>query len=286
MAQGRSDLPKLVKSRDAVNAKIVDRINIGDALAAKDVTSSDELDDLKYEVRSWNRFNADLLRSLFSTGSEEERYLKIRPEPTNNRWGLDEWSAYERRAIAKRIEFLRSVNERLELFEEETSIIPSPSAASVLKQTVRTRNVFIVHGRTDTRHEVARFLEKLDLHPIILEEQPSQGRTIIEKFEDCSNADFAVVLLTPDDVGGPSDVDSSNLQPRARQNVIFELGYFAAKISRGRVCALRKGDVEIPSDYSGVVYIDMDSTGGWKTKLGTEIDAAGINIDFNKLKLR
>lgn len=72
---------------------------------------------------------------------------------------------------------------------------------------------------------------------------------------------FAVVSMTPDDiVTKPSSVT------RARQNVIFELGYFAGKLGRGRTCVFRKGDFEIPSDLYGVLYIDLDN-GGWKVEL-------------------
>jgi predicted nucleotide-binding protein len=70
---------------------------------------------------------------------------------------------------------------------------------------------------------------------------------------------------------------------RARQNVIFELGYFAGKLGRGRACLLRKGDVEIPSDLYGVIYTDMDAAEGWKIKLVKEIKAAGLSFDANKV---
>ena len=104
---------------------------------------------------------------------------------------------------------------------------------------------------------MARFLEKLGLQPIILHEQPNSGRTIIEKFETySSDISFAIVLLTPDDIGGINENDQEQ-QPRARQNVIMELGYFMGRLGRTRVCALHKGGVELPSDYQGVVYIAM-----------------------------
>jgi predicted nucleotide-binding protein len=97
------------------------------------------------------------------------------------------------------------------------------------------------------KESVARFLEKLDLRPIILHEQPNKGRTVIEKFEAHSDVGFAVVLLTPDDVGGLAS-SPDKLSRRARQNVILELGYFIGKLGRAKVCALYKEGVEIPSD--------------------------------------
>ena len=146
-----------------------------------------------------------------------------------------------------------------------------------------TNKVFVVHGRDEYAQEtVARFLEKLDLEPVILHEQPSKGRTIIEKFEDHADVAFAVILLTPDDLGGLND-GQPELKPRARQNVILELGFFLGKLGRQGVCSLVKSDVETPSDYDGVVYTKLDDEGAWKLNLVQELKAAGFNIDANKV---
>jgi predicted nucleotide-binding protein len=141
--------------------------------------------------------------------------------------------------------------------------------------------VFLVHGHDDSARETtARFLEKLHLEPIILHEQPSAGRTIIEKVERYAEVAFAVVLLTPDDVGGVGS-RPQELKPRARQNVILELGYFLGRLGRSHVAALLKGNVENPSDYDGVLYVPMDTAGAWKLHLARELKSAGLNIDLN-----
>ena len=146
-----------------------------------------------------------------------------------------------------------------------------------------SRKVFVVHGHDgEAKQAVARFLEKLDLLPIILHEQENRGRTIIEKFEANSDVAFAVVLLTPDDVG-QSALTKAVPKPRARQNVILELGFFFGKLGRANVCALYKGDVELPSDVDGVIYVPYDDHDGWKTKLAKELKAAGISVDLNKV---
>jgi predicted nucleotide-binding protein len=102
-----------------------------------------------------------------------------------------------------------------------------------------SKKVFIVHGHdNEVKERTARFLENIGLQPIILHEQPSSGRTIIEKFETYSgDIVFAVVLLTPDDIGGVANKPDA-CGPRARQNVILELGYFIGRLGRSRVCAL------------------------------------------------
>jgi predicted nucleotide-binding protein len=152
---------------------------------------------------------------------------------------------------------------------------------AALVPTEFSKDVFIVHGRDDpAKTEVARLIERAGLNSVILHEQPNAGRTIIEKFEKYGgSAGFAVVLLTPDDVGGP---DRENLRPRARQNVIGEMFWFAGKLGRERVCALKKGDIEIPSDFVGVGYTDMDDRGAWKTELLKELKAAGYEVDWQK----
>ncbi|WP_208511957.1 nucleotide-binding protein [Variovorax paradoxus] len=142
--------------------------------------------------------------------------------------------------------------------------------------------IFIVHGHDgEARETVARFVEKIDLVPIILHEQANMGRTVIEKVEANSDVGFAIVLLTPDDLGKAKD--GTDLEPRARQNVLLELGYFLARLTRSRVCALKRGRVEIPSDFAGVVWQEMDAGGAWKTALGKELAAAGYRIDWNKI---
>ena len=97
--------------------------------------------------------------------------------------------------------------------------------------------------------------------PTILHEQPNRGRTIIEKFEEYAAASSIVlVLLTPDDLAASAS-DPDETKYRARQNVIFELGFFLGRLGRdsGRVILLHKGPIELPSDISGVVYIDISN---------------------------
>ena len=145
-----------------------------------------------------------------------------------------------------------------------------------------SRKVFVVHGHDEgMKSSVARFLEKLDLHPIILHEQPNGGKTIIEKFEANADVAFAVVLISPDDEGNEKG-KRDKLQSRARQNVILELGYFIGRLGRAHVCALQSGDIETPTDVLGVLYVPYDLNGGWKIQLVKEIRAAGILLEDAK----
>ncbi|MFZ1743100.1 MAG: nucleotide-binding protein [Pontixanthobacter sp.] len=142
-----------------------------------------------------------------------------------------------------------------------------------------TRKVFVVHGHDEgSREMLARYLEKLDFEPIILHEQANRGRTVIEKVEAHGDVSFAVILMTPDDEG---NVKGEVAQPRPRQNVLMELGYFIGRLGRENVCALKKGAMELPSDFAGVVWEDMDSRGGWKLALARELKAIGHQVDMN-----
>lgn len=144
-----------------------------------------------------------------------------------------------------------------------------------------SKKVFVVHGHAGIEQAVARFLRVMGFDPIILHEQANQGRTIIEKFERHGDeVGFAVVLLTPDDVGGAKDGPQ---QSRPRQNVILELGYFIGSLGRDKVCALKQGDMELPSDILGVMWEEFDRHGAWKLKLAKELREAGYEVDMNKI---
>jgi predicted nucleotide-binding protein len=170
--------------------------------------------------------------------------------------------------------------------EEQLAEAPQPAPVAVNEAVAQPQRklsdrIFVVHGHDrEARESVARFLGQIGLDPVILHEKANEGRTLIEKFEAHGDVSFAVILLTPDDLGGPA---GGELKPRARQNVILELGYFVGKLGRKHVCALRKGEIEFPSDYVGVVYEDIDEKGAWKIALAKELAAAGHKIDWNKV---
>lgn len=149
------------------------------------------------------------------------------------------------------------------------------------RATVSNSNrVFIVHGHNhEIKLELARTLDKLGLEPIVLHEQVNGGKTIVEKFEANANVNYAIVLLTEDDLGKAKRVGRLNV--RARQNVILELGYFIGKLGRSRVCLLSVNGVEMPSDLFGLAYVPIDTAGHWKTLVGKELKNAKYNVDLN-----
>lgn len=171
---------------------------------------------------------------------------------------------------------------RLLNFSESAGIISQDVKINIQSEKmVKEKNkVFIVHGHdNETKQEVARFIESIGLETIILHEQASRSMTIIEKIEHYSSeANFAIVLYTPCDKGRGAKETNVPARDRARQNVVFEHGYLMAKIGRENVCALVKGEIETPSDISGVVYTPLDSNGGWKIELTKELKACGYTV--------
>lgn len=155
----------------------------------------------------------------------------------------------------------------------------SPEKLLISKNARSFQKVFIVHGHDHAlKQEVARIIEKQGLEAIILSEQANHGKTIIEKFEENTEVGAAICLFTGDDYGKAKDVEDDNL--RARQNVVFEAGYFMGKLGRENVILIANPEIEIPSDLQGVVYTNKDM---WQTDVLRELKAIGYNVDFNKL---
>ena len=232
---------------------------------------AEEVPDAIDAETKWDLYITELLSRSFSDDSLLNEYRSVKLPRYSGSWS-DKAEIHEER-IRRRVTFLESIVERIGLIPE--SPVSEVSRLSPSNQP----KVFVIHGHDEaSKNQVARFIEKLGLSAIILHEQPNKGRTIIEKLEKHSDVAFAVALLTPDDVGGSA---KSFLKPRARQNVIFELGHFESKLGRDRVCVLYTPGVELPSDYVGVAYHEMDKAGGWQLRLAREMKAAGIPVDMN-----
>lgn len=223
------------------------------------------------EARRWYEFTSELLRQISTTDELQDEFT-----------GKGSFSFGPDITTGSYLKKLRSIHERLELLPApEADPVRASSRTGSPSSEPRSRRVFVVHGHDDGLKEtVARFLAKLGLEPVVLHEQPNRGRTVIEKFEQHSDVSFAVVLCTPDDVGYPAGKTEES-RPRARQNVVLELGFFLAALGREHVCVLYSDGVELPSDYSGVLYEELDRKGAWRLRLAAEIKASGLEVDLN-----
>ncbi len=167
-----------------------------------------------------------------------------------------------------------------EITSQNSTETPSSSATATADVPAR---IFLVHGHNEAiRLKLEKFLERLEIDTIVLFNEPGRGQTIIEKLEANSEVKHAIVLLTGDDEGR-SVSSQDELQPRARQNVVLELGYFLGLLGRSCVTVLYESGVEIPSDYRGVEYIRLDSADGWRLQVAKELRAADFDIDLNRV---
>jgi len=231
------------------------------------------------EYSSWELVTRNILEKAFGRNSPnvssvmDEGKYRMFPGNADEQW----WENHRATSLQSQKRSLEGLGELL-----QTELQLSGGQIAAVSSGPKGHKIFLVHGHDDhVLHETARFLEKLKQEVIILREEPNKGRTLIEKFEDYADVGFAIVLLTPDDKGGPQNCAGSDLKPRARQNVVFELGYFIGRLGRNRVCALYLEGIEIPSDYSGVLYTKLDSSGAWRLELAKELKAAGLPVDMN-----
>ena len=244
--------------------RIREQIEKGRAMLNASITSASE--------QAWLAVTKQLLIQAFGSGSH-----CVDDVMTYNQYAgmalktADEFAALRAVDMKGRIAIMEGLVEMLE-GESKPELPKSPAADN--------NRVFLVHGHEHgIVQECARMVERFGLTSVILHEQANEGRTVIEKFEHHADAAFAIVILTPDDVGG---VKGGELKPRARQNVILELGYFSGKLGRKRTCALYREGVELPSDYNGVLYVSIEKE-DWKMKVAQEMKAAGLSVDLNKV---
>jgi predicted nucleotide-binding protein len=273
--------PNLTIPRTVAESKIYDRITLGKKLLGLSFNNESDLEAAKTQRKKWNDYNEELLKRLFDSEVVFENYNRsslFDRHIMKASWGQKISSFYE--DISNKIETLESIIERLELIPEK--VIISETQERYEPETSDT--VFVVHGHDDeAKVSVATFIEKLGLKAVILHEQPNAGQTIIEKLErNAAISGYAVIILTSDAIGASTE-DPDDAKLRARQNVIFELGYFCGVLGRARVSVLAKEGVEILSDYLGVEYTLMDPEGAWQLSLARDMKSAGLFFDANRI---
>jgi predicted nucleotide-binding protein len=264
--------------------RLGERIKVGWGLFHRVVADADEVEEFRDDYRNWDEYNSTLIKRSFTTDEEYKHYSGLAiaiglPDSPQERY------KYLQEDLKRSIRLLTSLKERLPLFEEVPSVkAAAPQAHDRDPSSGAKPAIFLVHGRDEgAKHGVARFIRDITgLEPIVLADQPNLGQTVIEKFErHASKVSYAIVLLTGDDEGRLRN--TRPMKPRARQNVILELGWFAGKLGRQKVAMLYETGVELPSDIAGILYAELDAGEGWKIKLAREMKAAGLPVDMNKV---
>ena len=237
-----------------------------------------EIDELKNkssskdsDFKAWRTDVQLCLSSLYGEKSIQLKNFNNRLfSPIVSVTGTDLHGPYVQDLETTKKEFERYIGD----FEDENS------NANVEKNGLLNNKVFVVHGHDgELKEKVARRLEQQDIEAIILSEQVNRGRTIIEKIEAYSDVHVAIALFTQDDIGAAKE-EKENQKYRARQNVVFEAGYFMGYLGRENVILIADENVEIPGDLSGMVYTTKDN---WELEMLKELNAAGMKIDMNKL---
>lgn len=237
-----------------------------------------EIDELKSkssssdsDFKAWRTDVQLCLSSLYGEKSIQLKNFNSRPfSPMVIMQNTDFHKPYVQDLETTKKEFKRYIDD----FEDESS------NTNVKKNRTPNNKVFIVHGHDgELKEKVARRLEQQGIEAIILSEQVNRGKTIIEKLEAYSDVHVAIALFTQDDIGVAKE-EKGNEKYRARQNVVFEAGYFMGFLGRENIIMIADENVEIPGDLSGMVYTTKDN---WEFEMLKELNAAGMKIDMNKL---
>lgn len=279
-----NELTCLIKSKSEFKSEVQKRIDIGEELLIRNLQSIQDFEKLKQDYNSWHDYNLEMLKQLFNKPFNEYR---------NAYDGAGTWDGIflGGSSQADQVkEFMSKLNNKvnnLKALVQKTDLLkssePNINIDSSKEIKLDKSQVFIVHGHDEAaKTKTARFIEQLGLKPIILHEQASGSKTVIEKIEAYSNVGFGIVLYTACDLGAKAGANP-DFKNRARQNVVFEHGFLIGKIGRENVCALVKDEIETPNDISGVVYVKMDNEDAWHLKVARELRNSGYVIDMNKL---
>lgn len=265
-------LTQLVITREEAKKKLQDRIDLGYDM----LTQFQQYDLLKKSYESWDGFNDELLKRIFTSDNYQHKYD----------WACDysmlEGTSHRKliKDIQDKIDYLVNLIDKLELIPTEIQ----SDTIQTIEALVNSKKVFIVHGRDElAKTNLEAILHEMNLEPIVLHRKADEGQTVIEKFEKHGrDVAYAFILLTPDEIAYLSSEDSlpdieRKKETRARPNVIFEFGYFVGKLGRNRVCCLYTGNVTLPSDLNGFVY----------KKYNTSIEEVAYSIqkDLKSIKI-
>jgi len=155
------------------------------------------------------------------------------------------------------------------------------------KPSTTEAKIFVVHGHdNEARDQLELVLLRLGLKPFILQNSDGGGKTIVEALEQSiyKEAAFGIVLLTPDDYGYSNKLQDADRKPRARQNVILEMGMVMAALGRDNMAILQKGVLERPSDTDGILRIEFNQhVKEIVPKLVQRLQSAGFTISGDKI---
>jgi predicted nucleotide-binding protein len=264
---------------------LTEQIRCGQQLGLGCIERPEQLAQQRRIYTTWCAITADILRSIYSHDGPCQDFLQEEPAGAGGGpWSGTQTLAAE--AAAYRVQVERKIG-KLEALVRRIGELGVEAAEDAQKKSAAiSRRVLIVHGQdAGLQEQVVRLLTLVGLEPLVLHDQATQGRFVLQAFDGQTDMGFAVVVLTPDDVGASALRYGKDKQvaPRAEQNVVFELGFLVAKLKPSRVLVLHKPGVEVPGDCLGVLCVPADGFGGWRMRLAKELRGAGYAIDLDKL---
>jgi predicted nucleotide-binding protein len=164
---------------------------------------------------------------------------------------------------------------------------PSASSSSIASGIENTRKrIFVISGSdVELKQSITTALSKLGLVPVVMREQPSQGRKLVERYADYSDIGFAIVLLSPDDFAYEKNESPTKRYLQPHQDVIFALGFFLGKLTKENVISfyIECSNFKAPTDFEGIKSIAFDDRDSWKLALIRELTAAGYTVDADRI---
>lgn len=272
------NLPILKMNKHAAKLALNKQIKRGKSILACKMESADEITAIIHNMNIWHQYNRDLLIKMFDSSTISDEYYSRGAGYYQANPNISQKIEWINDEIVNQINELKSIHKRLDLHNDTLKQPNKNNSINLFQQ------VFIVHGHNDKiKYEVAHTIEKLELKSTILHEEDNKGDHLLNKFErHALSSGFAIVILSADDKG--RSIKGKNIyQLRARQNVIFELGYFVHALGVRNIFILCEDNVEIPSDLDGLVYVIYDEKGAWKNTLAKELRSAGFSVNTNNL---
>ncbi|MGH9822011.1 MAG: TIR domain-containing protein [Blastocatellia bacterium] len=234
-------------TRAEAKAQLENQISKGRELAQVTINTEASLSQAQADYYTWSEYNEEMLRSLFDSDDVRDNYVGIvfaMGSPASIRERAQEHVTH----VESKIRKLESIKDRLPLWEEAATV--KADAVIPRSTTAAAKRVFISHGRSEDWRQVQAYLEKdLNFQTLELAQAPNLGRTVLQKlWEESGKCSLAVIIMTGDDTS-VEDV------PRARENVIHEIGFFQGRFGLAGVCLLHEEGTNIPSNIHGLVYI-------------------------------
>ena len=277
MEKNESRTSNLITNNKEFKSKITRRIKLGDKIINSLNKIDFDLEKINSDFTIWNEYNSELIKRSFDNPLNEYKN-------SYNRAGHSLFGFMLNNEKFGKLELINHINgkiENLKILLEKIDFLTSINSneKKIPSNKIEKNNVFIVHGHdNEVKEKVARFIERLGFNPIIIQEQIGRNNSIMDQIELHSNVGYGIILYTPCDIGS-RNIENVPLKNRARQNVVFEHGLLVGKIGRENICVLKKGEIELPTDWSGIVFKTMDED--WKINIAKEMKGAGYEVDLN-----